>query len=244
MLFRFALLLSVLLLHWGGVLLLLSVSKERQSERIQFSAQPLQISAKLIPFSKSDLGRALQKRGEESDAIVEDYFKTQRERREMLSLQVQQKRALLRQKEVDQRRAEELKAPSKRRLQPEGERKRGENQQVAEAQKGKERKITDSFNRSAFVKGVMQQLKPLIQHCYPELSRRRGEEGRVELTLELRAKGDFYLSLRRSSGFSRLDRCAIEAITDALNHPTFKAEREQFEHSVTLPLPAIEFRLQ
>lgn len=54
-----------------------------------------------------------------------------------------------------------------------------------------------------------------IQGCYPEASKRRGEEGVVYIRLQ--RQGDRIVpQLEASSGFSRLDRCALESVSKAV----------------------------
>lgn len=56
---------------------------------------------------------------------------------------------------------------------------------------------------------VLRQVKP----SYPALSRRKGEEGRVVLNVLVRADGTAgNISIKRSSGFSRLDTAAESAV--------------------------------
>lgn len=51
---------------------------------------------------------------------------------------------------------------------------------------------------------------------YPPLSRRRGEEGSVELAIEVRADGSLgAVRVIRSSGYPRLDRAAIRSLSKA-----------------------------
>ncbi|GGZ91327.1 hypothetical protein DC083_01615 [Ignatzschineria ureiclastica] len=54
-----------------------------------------------------------------------------------------------------------------------------------------------------------------IQGCYPEASKRRGEEGVVYIRLQ--RQGDRIVpQLEDSSGFPRLDRCALESVSKAV----------------------------
>lgn len=54
-----------------------------------------------------------------------------------------------------------------------------------------------------------------IQGCYPEASKRRGEEGVVYIRLQ--RQGDRIVpQLEESSGFPRLDRCALESVSKAV----------------------------
>ncbi|MBS7827308.1 energy transducer TonB [Wohlfahrtiimonas chitiniclastica] len=80
-----------------------------------------------------------------------------------------------------------------------------------------------------------------INRCYPLISRRRGEQGRVIVRIFVNEKGALVnKKVVQSSGFSRLDRCALDAITDLKVKPAIKGGKAVSSH---FDQP-IEFRLR
>lgn len=80
-----------------------------------------------------------------------------------------------------------------------------------------------------------------INRCYPLISRRRGEQGRVMVRIFVNEKGALVnKKVVQSSGFSRLDRCALDAITDLKVKPAIKGGKAVSSH---FDQP-IEFRLR
>lgn len=80
-----------------------------------------------------------------------------------------------------------------------------------------------------------------IQRCYPLISRRRGEQGRVIVRIFVNAQGALVdKKVVQSSGFSRLDRCALDAIADLKVKPAIKDGKAAASH---FDQP-IEFRLR
>ncbi|OYQ75692.1 energy transducer TonB [Wohlfahrtiimonas sp. G9077] len=80
-----------------------------------------------------------------------------------------------------------------------------------------------------------------IDRCYPLISRRRGEQGRVVVRIFVNEKGALVnKKVVQSSGFSRLDRCALDAITDLKVKPAIKGGKAASSH---FDQP-IEFRLR
>ncbi|MBS7817645.1 energy transducer TonB [Wohlfahrtiimonas chitiniclastica] len=80
-----------------------------------------------------------------------------------------------------------------------------------------------------------------INRCYPLTSRRRGEQGRVIVRIFVNEKGALVnKKVVQSSGFSRLDRCALDAITDLKVKPAIKGGKAISSH---FDQP-IEFRLR
>ena len=78
-----------------------------------------------------------------------------------------------------------------------------------------------------------------IESCYPEISRRRGEEGIVRINLYINHQGQMERTeITQSSGYARLDRCAEQAVNSAL-----RGERLNRAAGV-LALPPIHFRLR
>src|SRR5699024_609156 len=56
-----------------------------------------------------------------------------------------------------------------------------------------------------------------IESCYPEISRRRGEEGIVQINLYINHQGQMERTeITQSSGYARLDRCAEQAVNKVL----------------------------
>lgn len=66
-----------------------------------------------------------------------------------------------------------------------------------------------------FAADIAVSIQSQIQGCYPEASKRRGEEGIVYLKISKQG-GEVVVTLMQSSGFSRLDRCAISAVQKSL----------------------------
>jgi protein TonB len=73
----------------------------------------------------------------------------------------------------------------------------------------------------------------LPEPLYPVLSRKRGEEGRVIIELEISAKGKVLKAeVTKSSSYPRLDRAALEAVKKAAFSPAteygrpFESKRE------------------
>lgn len=78
-----------------------------------------------------------------------------------------------------------------------------------------------------------------IESCYPEISRRRGEEGIVRINLYINHQGQMERTeIMQSSGYARLDRCAEQAVNKAL-----RGEKLNRAAGV-LALPPIHFRLR
>lgn len=75
--------------------------------------------------------------------------------------------------------------------------------------------------------------------AYPAMSRRLGEEGRVEVEVQVQADGlPSKVSLRRSSGYPRLDDAALEAIKRWKFIPAKRAG-EPVAASVIVPMPFV-----
>lgn len=75
--------------------------------------------------------------------------------------------------------------------------------------------------------------------AYPAMSRRLGEEGRVEVEVQVQPDGlPSKVSLRRSSGYTRLDEAALEAIKRWKFVPAKRAG-EAIAASVIVPMPFI-----
>lgn len=66
-----------------------------------------------------------------------------------------------------------------------------------------------------FVTQISQEVSARIEGCYPEASKRRGEEGVVRVSI-VHAGNRLQAKLTQSSGFSRLDRCAVTAVERAI----------------------------
>lgn len=78
-----------------------------------------------------------------------------------------------------------------------------------------------------------------IESCYPEISRRRGEEGIVRINLYINHQGHMERTgITQSSGYARLDRCAEQAVNKALR------EEKLNRAAGVLALPPIHFRLR
>ena len=75
--------------------------------------------------------------------------------------------------------------------------------------------------------------------AYPSMSRRLGEEGRVEVEVQVQADGTpSKVSLKRSSGYSRLDEAALDAIKRWKFVPAKRAG-EAVAASVIVPMPFV-----
>lgn len=89
-----------------------------------------------------------------------------------------------------------------------------------------------------FAAEVAMKIQSQIQGCYPEASKRRGEEGVVYLRIT-RQGNQLSVQVVRSSGYSRLDRCAISAVEKSISKLT--AERVPLQG---ISLKPIRFQLQ
>ena len=75
--------------------------------------------------------------------------------------------------------------------------------------------------------------------AYPAMSRRLGEEGRVEVEVQVQADGTpSKVSLKRSSGYSRLDEAALEAIKRWKFNPARRGG-EAVAGAVIVPMPFV-----
>lgn len=77
-----------------------------------------------------------------------------------------------------------------------------------------------------------------IEGCYPETSKRRGEEGIVILEI-VKSPHQLSVNILQSSGFSRLDRCAISAVEKSL-----KSVKIEDIPAFGIRLKPIRFQLQ
>lgn len=112
-----------------------------------------------------------------------------------------------------------------------------------EAERQRDRDTQGSMvERVGTIRSVQRALNMLIDPCYPRRSRERGEEGRAELALH-KVGEQIHVVLIESTGFRRLDRCAIEAVESALKRSQLREEILQ-SGLEEIPLRAIEFRLE
>lgn len=79
---------------------------------------------------------------------------------------------------------------------------------------------TSQINTSAregdqFARDIATTIHAQIQGCYPEASKRRGEEGVVYLSV-FKEGDQLQVKVVTSSGYTRLDRCAIDAVKKVL----------------------------
>lgn len=89
-----------------------------------------------------------------------------------------------------------------------------------------------------FAQDLMNSILQHIEGCYPEASKRRGEQGVVELILQ--AKGaEIQVVLVKSSGYPRLDRCAMASVERALKKSNIKTLPQK-----TIKLKPIRFQLR
>lgn len=89
-----------------------------------------------------------------------------------------------------------------------------------------------------FAQDLMNSILQHIEGCYPEASKRRGEQGVVELILQ--AKGaEIQVVLVKSSGYPRLDRCAKASVERALKKSNIKTLPQK-----TIKLKPIRFQLR
>lgn len=66
-----------------------------------------------------------------------------------------------------------------------------------------------------FTAALSDRIHAQIEGCYPEASKRRGEEGVVKLQI-IKDQSRLSVELLHSSGFKRLDRCAVSAVEKLL----------------------------
>lgn len=84
-----------------------------------------------------------------------------------------------------------------------------------------ERSESEGRSGDQFAQSLMNTILYNIEGCYPEASKRRGEEGTVELALQLKG-GHIEVIVLKSSGYGRLDRCAITSVERALKKSQIK----------------------
>ena len=84
-----------------------------------------------------------------------------------------------------------------------------------------ERSESEGRRGDQFAQALMNTILHNIEGCYPEASKRRGEEGVVELALQ-RVGETIEVILLKSSGYGRLDRCAITSVERALKKSQIK----------------------
>ncbi len=99
--------------------------------------------------------------------------------------------------------------------------------------------VQAGFQTPAQRHGIEGRILRGIESCYPEISRRRGEEGIVRINLYINHQGQMERTeITQSSGYARLDRCAEQAVNKAL-----RGEKLNRAAGV-LALPPIHFRLR
>lgn len=101
-----------------------------------------------------------------------------------------------------------------------------------------ERSESEGRSGDLFAQSLMNTILYNIEGCYPEASKRRGEEGTVELALQLNER-HIEVILLKSSGYGRLDRCAIASVEKALKKSQMKELPSQ-----RIKLKPIRFQLR
>ena len=101
-----------------------------------------------------------------------------------------------------------------------------------------ERSESEGRSGDQFAQSLMNTILYNIEGCYPEASKRRGEEGTVELALQLNER-HIEVILLKSSGYGRLDRCAIASVEKALKKSQMKELPSQ-----RIKLKPIRFQLR
>ncbi|GGZ79815.1 hypothetical protein GCM10007161_09230 [Ignatzschineria indica] len=101
-----------------------------------------------------------------------------------------------------------------------------------------ERSESEGRSGDLFAQSLMNTILYNIEGCYPEASKRRGEEGTVELALQLKG-GHIEVIVLKSSGYGRLDRCAIASVEKALKKSQMKELPSQ-----RIKLKPIRFQLR
>lgn len=82
-----------------------------------------------------------------------------------------------------------------------------------------------AMNRAKIEKDVV--LRNPLTPKYPQMSRRKGEEGIVTLIAEVSERGTVNsVKVEKSSGFRRLDAAAVEAMKSAVFHPAESGGRQ------------------
>ena len=105
---------------------------------------------------------------------------------------------------------------------------------VEEQQKAKEQAVVDQFKQQLYS-------HPVNYVKYPVRSLQRREEGVVQLDVKISETGQLMdVQLAQSSGYSRLDKAAIEAVEKANPFPSLPEGIE--DTSLRFPLP-LAFRI-
>lgn len=140
----------------------------------------------------------------------------------------------------------ELKPHTKSHTKPPAEKKPVTRSQTTKTKANQQKKgakhagvVQVGFQTPAQRHGIEGRILRGIESCYPEISRRRGEEGIVRINLYINHQGQMERTeITQSSGYARLDRCAEQAVNKAL-----RGEKLNRAAGV-LALPPIHFRLR
>ena len=140
----------------------------------------------------------------------------------------------------------ELKSIAKPRAKPPAEKKPVTRSQTTKTKANQQKEgakhtgaVQVGFQTPAQRHGIEGRILRGIESCYPEISRRRGEEGIVRINLHINHQGQMERTeITQSSGYARLDRCAEQAVNKAL-----RGEKLNRAAGV-LALPPIHFRLR
>lgn len=99
-----------------------------------------------------------------------------------------------------------------------------------------------SEGQNELAERIEQSLYSFLYACYPESSKRRGEEGVAKISLQFNQGKVVGIQWGASTGFSRLDRCAEYAVTEAAKR-ALKAGLYQ-DFSGTIRMKPIRFSLR
>ena len=90
-----------------------------------------------------------------------------------------------------------------------------QSQNTKNSQNAQNSAIATTRSGDQFALELASNIHSRIEGCYPESSKRRGEEGIVFLKI-LNQNGQLSVEIIKSSGFKRLDRCAVSAVEKIL----------------------------
>lgn len=189
----------------------LSIQLLSQSPSLETNTE-VEVAIEVDPKEKSG-EKSEEKRGEQViDPIDPPQKEVKKGREDRKSLESQQQRADT--KNLEKRSAEPNKNPAP-------QKQNSKIESLAKEAPAVEKGENKGRSGDQFAQSLMKTILYNIEGCYPEASKRRGEEGTVELALQLNER-HIEVMLLKSSGYGRLDRCAITSVERALKKSQIK----------------------
>ncbi|WP_286481285.1 energy transducer TonB [Ignatzschineria indica] len=185
----------------------LSIQLLSQSPSLETNTE-VEVAIEADPKEKSE-----EKRGEQViDPMDPPQKEVKKGREDRKSLESQQQRADT--KNLAKRSVEPNKNPAP-------QKQNSKTESLAKEAPAVEKGENKGRSGDQFAQSLMNTILYNIEGCYPEASKRRGEEGTVELALQLKG-GHIEVIVLKSSGYGRLDRCAITSVERALKKSQIK----------------------